>query len=137
MQLDMILHHVTRDPESLLFECSQDYYSTIGPSAPHVVKFGAEVWRGNCVDHLTVEWVKGATFKNTRKFPYEMIPMLASTCGCEQLFSVMKGNKSPVRNSIHDAHLESVLNVITVRKISPEIGKRVAEKKCQVSGCKQ
>lgn len=59
--------------------------------------------------------------------------MFGSTYQCEQLFSVMKGNKTSARNSINDAHLGSVLKVITANKISPEIGKIVAEKRCQVS----
>lgn len=77
-----------------------------------------------------------ARFENTRKFAYEIISMFGSTYRCEQLFSVMKGNKSPIRNRINDAHLGSVLKVITANKISPEIGKIIAEKRCQVSGRK-
>ena len=56
---------------------------------------------------------------------------------CEQLFSVMNGNKSPVRCCINNDHVGSILKVVSANKISPEIGKIVAEKKCQVSECKQ
>ncbi|XP_045442552.1 general transcription factor II-I repeat domain-containing protein 2-like [Pipistrellus kuhlii] len=77
-----------------------------------------------------------ARFENTRKFAYEIISMFGSTYLCEQLFTVMKGNKSPVRSRISDVHLGSVLKVITANKISPEVGKIVAEKRCQVSGRK-
>ncbi|KAK1344516.1 hypothetical protein QTO34_013213, partial [Cnephaeus nilssonii] len=68
-------------------------------------------------------------FENTRKFTYEIISMFGSTYWCEQLFTVMKGNKSPVRSRITDTYLESVLKVITANKISPEVGK-IAEKRC-------
>ncbi|GFV15757.1 general transcription factor II-I repeat domain-containing protein 2 [Trichonephila clavipes] len=77
-----------------------------------------------------------ATFENTRKCAYEIISMPGRTYRCEQLFSVMKGNKPPVTNSINDAHLGLVLKVITANKISPEIGRIVAEKGWQVSGRK-
>ncbi|KFM66045.1 hypothetical protein X975_25022, partial [Stegodyphus mimosarum] len=62
--------------------------------------------------------------------------MFGSTYRCEQLFSVTKGNKSPIRNRINDAYLGSALKVITANKISPEIGKIIAKKICQVSGRK-
>lgn len=41
----------------------------------------------------------------------------------------MKGNMSPVRSKIADIHLASVLKVIIMNKISPEVGEIVAEKK--------
>ena len=74
-----------------------------------------------------------AKFENTRKFAYEIISMFGSTYRCEQLFSVMK-EKSPARNSINDTHFGSVFKIIALNKISPKIGKLVAEKRCQVSG---
>ncbi|UYV85149.1 LSM14A, partial [Cordylochernes scorpioides] len=49
--------------------------------------------------------------------------MFGSTYRCEQLFSLMKGNKSPIRSRITDVHLGSVLKLITANKISPEVGK--------------
>ena len=63
--------------------------------------------------------------------------MFGSTYQCEQLFSVMNGNKSPVRSCINNAHVGSILKVVSANKISPEIGKILAEKRCQVSGRKQ
>ncbi|UYV68661.1 GTF2IRD2B, partial [Cordylochernes scorpioides] len=51
--------------------------------------------------------------------------MFGSTYRCEQLFSLMKGNKSPIRSRITDVHLGSVLKLITANKISPEVGKMV------------
>ncbi|UYV78059.1 GTF2IRD2B [Cordylochernes scorpioides] len=49
--------------------------------------------------------------------------MFGSTYRCEQLFSLMKGNKSPIRSRITDVQLGSVLKLITANKISPEVGK--------------
>ncbi|UYV66580.1 GTF2IRD2 [Cordylochernes scorpioides] len=46
-----------------------------------------------------------ARFENTRKLAYEIMPMFGSTYRCEQLFSLMKGNKSPIRSRITDVHL--------------------------------
>ncbi|UYV69091.1 hypothetical protein LAZ67_6002396 [Cordylochernes scorpioides] len=77
-----------------------------------------------------------ARFENTRKLAYEIMSMFGSTYRCEQLFSLMKGNKSPIRSRITDVHLGSVLKLITANKISPEVGKMVAEKRCQISGRK-
>ncbi|UYV61252.1 GTF2IRD2 [Cordylochernes scorpioides] len=57
-----------------------------------------------------------ARFENTRKLAYEIIP-------CLELFSLMKGNKSPIRSRITDVHLGSVLKLITANKISPKVGK--------------
>jgi hypothetical protein len=50
-----------------------------------------------------------AKFENTRKFAFEIISMLGSTYRCEQLFSIMKGNKSSARNSINDTLFGSFL----------------------------
>ncbi|UYV78823.1 CNOT6L [Cordylochernes scorpioides] len=46
-----------------------------------------------------------ARFENTRKLAYEIMSMFGSTYRCEQLFSLMKGNKSPIRSRISDVHL--------------------------------
>ncbi|UYV67452.1 hypothetical protein LAZ67_5000654 [Cordylochernes scorpioides] len=61
-----------------------------------------------------------ARFENTRKLAYEIMSMFGSTYRCEQLFSLMKGNKSPIRSRITDVHLGSVLKLITANKNSPE-----------------
>ncbi|KAK1340153.1 hypothetical protein QTO34_018717 [Cnephaeus nilssonii] len=44
-------------------------------------------------------------FENTRKFAYEIISMFGSTYWGEQLCTIKKGNKSPVRSRITDIHL--------------------------------
>ncbi|UYV77686.1 hypothetical protein LAZ67_15001937 [Cordylochernes scorpioides] len=46
-----------------------------------------------------------ARFENTRKLAYEIMSMFGGTYRCEQLFSLMKGNKSPIRSRITDVHL--------------------------------
>ncbi|UYV64814.1 hypothetical protein LAZ67_3002058, partial [Cordylochernes scorpioides] len=46
-----------------------------------------------------------ARFENTRKLAYEIMSMFGSTYRCKQLFSLMKGNKSPIRSRITDVHL--------------------------------
>lgn len=77
-----------------------------------------------------------ARFQNTPKFVYEIISMFGSTYQCTQLFTLMKGNKSPVGSRITDIHHRSVLKVITAIRISPEVGKIAAHKRCQISGRK-
>ncbi|UYV81730.1 GTF2IRD2B [Cordylochernes scorpioides] len=62
-----------------------------------------------------------ARLENTRKLAYEIMSMFESTYRCEQLFSLMKGNKTPIRSRITDVHLGSVLKLITANKISPEL----------------
>ncbi|UYV60914.1 hypothetical protein LAZ67_1002785 [Cordylochernes scorpioides] len=61
------------------------------------------------------------SFENTRKLAYGIMSMFGSTYRCEQLFSLMKGNKTPIRSRITDVHLGSVLKLITANKISPEV----------------
>ena len=77
-----------------------------------------------------------ARFENTRRFAHEIMAMFRSIYRCEQVFSLMKGNKSPIRSRITDRHLGSVLKLITANKIAPEVEKMVAEKRCQISGKK-
>ena len=77
-----------------------------------------------------------ARFENTRRFARKILSMFGSTYRCEQLFSLMKGNKSPIRSRITDSHLGSVLKLITANKIFPEVEKMVKEKRCQKSGNK-
>ena len=49
-----------------------------------------------------------ARFQNTRRLAYDIFSMFGSTYRCEQLFSLMNGNKSPIRSRITDSHLGSV-----------------------------
>ena len=69
--------------------------------------------------------------ETTRKFAYEIISMFGSTYCCEQLFTIMKGNKSPLRSRITDIHLGSVLKITTTNNISPEIDNIVDKLICR------
>ncbi|XP_060836290.1 general transcription factor II-I repeat domain-containing protein 2B-like [Rhopalosiphum padi] len=72
-------------------------------------------------------------FVETRRFASKIISMFSSTYQCEQLFSLMNSNKSPVRSRLTDTHLNAVLKVASSNNISPEIEKLVGEKRCKVS----
>jgi len=71
-----------------------------------------------------------------RRFASKIISMFSSTYQCEQLFSLMNSNKSPVRSRLTDTHLNAVLKVASSNNISPEIEKLVGEKRCQISSKK-
>ncbi|UYV63640.1 hypothetical protein LAZ67_2005138 [Cordylochernes scorpioides] len=49
-----------------------------------------------------------ARFENNRKLAYEIMSMFGSTYRCEHLFSLMKGNKTPIRSRITDVHLGGI-----------------------------
>ncbi|UYV66294.1 GTF2IRD2 [Cordylochernes scorpioides] len=61
-----------------------------------------------------------ARFENTRKLAYEIMSMFGSTYRCEQLFSLMKGNKSPIRSRITDVHLGSRAKFFSLAEGSPD-----------------
>jgi hypothetical protein len=73
-------------------------------------------------------------FPQTREFSYKIISMFGSTYQCEQLFSIMNGNKSPVRNKLNNIHINSIVKIASAEKFSPDINKLVSEKRCQFSG---
>ncbi|KAM3850917.1 general transcription factor II-I repeat domain-containing protein 2A-like [Vipera latastei] len=62
-----------------------------------------------------------------------MLSMFGSTYLCEQLFSVMRVNKSAHRSQLTDAHLHSILRVSTTQNLSPNVDELVARKRCQTS----
>lgn len=74
-----------------------------------------------------------AQYVEIRKFACKIISMFSSTYQCEQIFSLMNSNKSPIRSRLTDTHLNAVLKVASSNKISPDIEKLVAEKRCQIS----
>ncbi|UYV68435.1 SNAPC4 [Cordylochernes scorpioides] len=84
---------------------------------------GYETWvYGNDPEtkRQSAEW--RARFENTRKLAYEIMSMFGSTYRCEQLFSLMKGNKSPIRSRITDVHLgELPLADIEIGPIGTEL----------------
>lgn len=63
--------------------------------------------------------------------------MFGSIHQCQQLLSVVNGNKSHGRNCITNAFVELVLKVVSAYNFFLEVGKIVAEKRYQVSGRKQ
>ena len=72
-----------------------------------------------------------------RRFASKIISMFSSTYQCEQLFSLMNSNKSPVRSRLTDTHLNAVLKVASSNNMSPEIEKLVGAKRCQISSKKK
>ena len=58
--------------------------------------------------------------------------MLGSTYSCEQMFSVMKLNKTSHRSRLTDQHLVSVLKVAIANDIKPRIDKIISKKRCSV-----
>ncbi|KAM3599081.1 uncharacterized protein V6R79_007695, partial [Siganus canaliculatus] len=59
--------------------------------------------------------------------------MFGSTYLCEQLFSVMKTNKTAHRSRLTDAHLQSILRISTTQNLAPNVNELVAKKRCQAS----
>ncbi|KAK7888727.1 hypothetical protein WMY93_024287 [Mugilogobius chulae] len=73
------------------------------------------------------------TMPQLRRHAARILSMFGSTYVCEQLFSVMKLNKSAHRSSLTDAHLHSILRVSTAQDLTPNITELVVKKRCQVS----
>lgn len=59
--------------------------------------------------------------------------MFKSIYKYEQLFSLMKENTSPTRSRLTNAHLNTVLKVITADKFTPQIDNLTKDKRCQIS----
>ncbi|KAK0138753.1 General transcription factor II-I repeat domain-containing protein 2 [Merluccius polli] len=63
-----------------------------------------------------------------------VMSMFGSTYSCEQMFSIMKLNKTSHRSRLTDQHLVSVLKVATAKDIKPRIDEIITKKRCRVSG---
>ncbi|GFW99459.1 hypothetical protein TNCV_3416921 [Trichonephila clavipes] len=63
------------DTESLLFGCSRDYYSAIGPCHP---SWGVGDWRGDCIGHFFVDWMKGGQMLTIPRTQVSDCPILDS-----------------------------------------------------------
>ncbi|XP_060786987.1 general transcription factor II-I repeat domain-containing protein 2-like [Neoarius graeffei] len=63
-----------------------------------------------------------------------MLCMFGSTYLREQLYSVIKMNKTTQRSHLTDAHLHSILRVSTAQSLTPNINELAAKKRCQASG---
>ena len=64
----------------------------------------------------------------------QMLSMFGSTYLCEQLFSVMKLNKTSHRSCLTDEHLHSILRISSAQSLTPNIEELASKKRCQVSG---
>ncbi|XP_076011117.1 general transcription factor II-I repeat domain-containing protein 2-like [Genypterus blacodes] len=67
----------------------------------------------------------------------QMLSMFGSTYLCEQLFSLMKMNKTSHRSRLTDEHLQSGLRISSVQSLTPNIDELASKKRCQVSGLAQ
>ncbi|KAE8280213.1 General transcription factor II-I repeat domain-containing protein 2 [Larimichthys crocea] len=74
------------------------------------------------------------TLPELRAQAAQMLSMFGSTYLCEQLFSLMKMNKTPHRSRLTDEHLHSVLRISSAQSLTPEIDALACKKRCQVSG---
>ncbi|XP_039190545.1 general transcription factor II-I repeat domain-containing protein 2-like [Crotalus tigris] len=63
-----------------------------------------------------------------------MLCMFGSTYLCEQLFSVMKVNKSVHRSLLTDAQLHSILRVSTAQNLTSNLNELAGKTRCQTSG---
>jgi hypothetical protein len=68
------------------------------------------------------------------QFACQICAMFGSTYLCEQLFSLMKRNKTPERSRLTDDHLSSIMKIVSAQDLKPDINKICAGKRCQVSG---
>ena len=86
------------------------------------------------VDIDTFYQYVGVTYPRIKCLALKIMAMFGSTYVCEQLFSVMKLNKSRLRSQLTDGHLNSTLKVATAQSLLPNIDALVQAKRCQVSG---
>lgn len=77
----------------------------------------------------------GSSYPKYKNHCAKILSMFGSTYVCEQLFSVMKLNKTKHRSQLKDSRLNSVLHIAT-RNTRPDIDMLVQKKRCQVSGSK-
>ncbi|MBN3284406.1 GTD2A protein, partial [Polyodon spathula] len=67
-----------------------------------------------------------ATFPQLRIQAARFMSMFGSTYFCEQLFSLMKINKSAQRSHLNDKHLHSVLKIVSAQNMNLDIDKLVS-----------
>lgn len=63
----------------------------------------------------------------------QVLAMFGSTYLCEQLFSILKNNKTPERSRLTDQHVQSILKVTAANDIQPNFEDLIKDKRCQVS----
>lgn len=64
----------------------------------------------------------------------QLLSMFGSIYLCEQLFSIMKLNKTSHRSRLTDEHLHSVLRISSAQSLTPNIDELVSKMRCQTSG---
>ena len=74
------------------------------------------------------------TMPQLRAQAAQMLSMFGSTYLCEQLFSLMKMNKTPNRSRLTDEHIHSILRISSAQSLTPDIDELASKKRCQVSG---
>ncbi|XP_072900750.1 general transcription factor II-I repeat domain-containing protein 2-like [Hemitrygon akajei] len=74
------------------------------------------------------------TMPQLRTQAAQMLSMFGSTYLCEQLFSLMKINKTSHRSRLSDEHLHSILRIFSAQSLTPNIDELASKMRCQVSG---
>ena len=78
----------------------------------------------NFYDHLPIY-----QFPKMKMFAAEIIAMFGSTYLCEQMFSLLKNNKTPERSSLTDKHLSAILKIKSSNDIEPNFDLLASKKK--------
>jgi hypothetical protein len=81
-------------------------------------------------------YLSATRFPKLISFVMRILAMFGSTYMCEQLFSLMKNNKTPERSRLTDQHLSSILKIRTAQDIQPNYDDLLRDKRCQVSSKK-
>ncbi|CAN7944194.1 unnamed protein product [Ixodes hexagonus] len=74
-----------------------------------------------------------ANFPSLRQQAVRIIAMFGSTYLREQLFSLLKVNKSTLRSRMTDEHLRSIMRIVSAQGLKADIDFLIAAKRCQVS----
>ncbi|XP_063735205.1 general transcription factor II-I repeat domain-containing protein 2-like [Eleginops maclovinus] len=74
------------------------------------------------------------TMPHLRSQAAQTLSMFGSTYLCEQLFSLMKINKTSHRTRLTDEHLHSILRISSAQSLTPDIDELVTKIRHQVSG---
>ncbi|KAF7709765.1 general transcription factor II-I repeat domain-containing protein 2-like [Silurus meridionalis] len=71
------------------------------------------------------------TLPQLRAQAAQMLFMFGSTYLCEQLFSLMKMNNTPLRSRLTDEHLHLILRISTAQSLNPDIDALASKKRCR------
>ncbi|KAI5613861.1 general transcription factor II-I repeat domain-containing protein 2-like [Silurus asotus] len=70
------------------------------------------------------------TLHQLRAQAAQILSMFGSTYLCEQLFCLMKINKTPLR-SLTDEHFQSNLRITSAQSLNPDINAIASKKRCR------